>query len=72
MTVEEIKEIIYSVPKPKQWREGQFVFNRVEELYGRVARDVQFIDRIDCFYIDHNINGFLEAVYKRLNNAFNS
>ena len=29
--------------KPKKWRDGQFVFNYIDEKYG-VARSVQFID----------------------------
>ena len=37
---------------PKKWRKGQKVFNVIEELYGNVARDVQFIDGVDCFYDD--------------------
>ena len=37
---------------PKSWRKGQKVFNVIEELYGNVARDVQFIDNVDCFYDD--------------------
>ena len=40
MTIDEIKQEIYNVPIPTNWREGQFVFNRAEELYGKVARDV--------------------------------
>ena len=27
--------------KPKEWRDGQFVFNYIDEMYG-VARYVQF------------------------------
>ena len=67
MTVKEIKELIYGVPIPTHWRHGQFVFNRVETLFGEVAREVQFIDHIDCFYNDTKIDRFLDAVIKRLN-----
>lgn len=50
---------------PKCWRKGQSVFNIVDSKYG-VARDVQFIDGIDCFYNDEEIEPFLIAAYKRL------
>ena len=50
---------------PKCWRKGQSVFNIVDAKYS-VARDVQFIDRIDCFYNDEQIEPFLIAAYKRL------
>ena len=67
ITIKELKELIYSVPIPTQWRHGQFVFNRVEALFGRVAREVQFVDHIDCFYDDTKIDRFLDAVLTRLN-----
>lgn len=55
--------------KPKEWRVGQFVFNYIEEKYGSVAREVQFQDRIDCFYDNDKIKEFVEVVYKRLSNT---
>ena len=67
ITIKELKETIFSTPQPPKWRLGQFVFNRVEELYGEVAREVQFLDRIDCFYDDTKIDRFLDAVLIRLN-----
>ena len=67
MTINEIKQEIYNVPIPTNWREGQFVFNRVEELYGNVAREVQFKDNIDCFYDRNTIDEFLTCVINRLN-----
>ena len=67
MTIDEIKQEIYSVPIPTNWREGQFVFNRAEELYGKVARDVQFIDKVDCYYRNVDIDKFLKRVCIRLN-----
>ena len=66
-TVESLKAQIYSVPIPKDWREGQFVFNRVEELYKDTARKVQFIDNVDCFYLNGEIDRFLTHVVARLN-----
>ena len=67
ITIKELKESIYGVQIPTHWRHGQFVFNRVEELFGEVAREVQFIDHIDCFYDDTKIDRFLDAVLVRLN-----
>ena len=69
ITAKEIKEEIYSVPIPQNWRQGQFVFNRVEELFGDVARKVQFKDHVDCFYNDDMIDNFIDKVCIRLNNA---
>ena len=66
MTLEEFKASIYNVEKPSDWREGQFVFNTIDSLYG-VARTVQFNDEIDCFYDNSKINQFIIACYNRLN-----
>lgn len=52
---------------PKEWRKGQFVFNYVNMKYGDVARDVQFVDKVDCFYRDDLIEDFTKCVWKRLN-----
>ena len=65
MTLEEFKNSIYSIEKPSHWREGQFVFNTIDSLYG-VARIVQFNDGIDCFYDNSKIDRFLNACYNRL------
>jgi len=53
---------------PKNWRKGQKVFNVIEELYGKVARDVQFIDGVDCFYDDRDetINLFIDKCWIRV------
>lgn len=69
VTFEEFIQDIYTKMgnKPKDWRKGQFVFNHIEENYGDVAREVQFQDKIDCFYNDDKIEEFIEACYKRLN-----
>lgn len=48
--------------KPEDWRDGQFVFNYINEKYG-VARYVQFIDGIDCFYCDDKIDQFIDKCY---------
>ena len=61
--------------KPSFIRRGQQVFNSVEALYGsEVARGVQFVDGVDCFHDDSQIEEFLEhayQVYCRLNRAEN-
>lgn len=67
-TLKDLRNTIYSVPIPECWREGQFVFNRAEELFGNIARQVQFEDHIDCFHRNDEIDAFLTAVLKRLNN----
>lgn len=51
--------------RPSWSRKGQFVFNYIDEHYG-VARDVQFLDNIDCFYDDEEIDAFIVASYLRL------
>lgn len=62
MTLEEFKSSIYNVEKPFRWREGQFVFNTIDSLYGAV----QFKDGIDCFYDNSKIDQFINACYNRL------
>lgn len=61
MTAEELKQEIYNwiSNKPKNWREGQAVFNYVDEVYG-VARIAQFKHHVDCFYWDDTIDEFIE------------
>lgn len=68
LSINEFYESIWSALKsaPAKLRKGQAVFNTVEELYGEVARDVQFIDGVDCFYDNSQIDNFLEKVYNRL------
>lgn len=70
MSYEEFITLVWEKVRtyPKDWRKGQSVFNAVEEIFGNVARDVQFIDGVDCFYLDKNIDDFLDCVWKRLNN----
>ena len=51
---------------PNEWRRGQAVFNLVDK-YTSVARNVQFNDKVDCFYNDTEIDHFLECVWNRLN-----
>lgn len=67
MTYDEFKSQIMDRAKgyPPYIRKGQGIFNAVNELTG-VARAVQFEDHIDCFYNDENIDAFLEASWKRV------
>ena len=55
------RETLY---RPTYIRRGQAVFNAVDAIFG-VAREVQFIDGIDCFYDDLQIEAFLDAAYRR-------
>lgn len=67
MTLEEFKADIGKTIEtyPSNWRKGQKVFNFIDEKY-HVARKVQFIDKIDCFYDDSQIEEFINACYKSL------
>ena len=60
---------------PSNWRKGQKAFNAAEEILWEatnyqcnVARGVQFLDHIDCFYDDSKIEEFLDKCYERYNN----
>lgn len=66
ITIEELKKEIQNTPKPNNWRQGQFVFNYIDEVYG-VARIVQFHDGVDCFYDDSKIDEFLIHSIKYIN-----
>ena len=70
MTYEEFINEIYTKVRsyPKGWRRGQKIFNAIEELYGDVARKVQFQDDIDCFYDDSKIDKFIEKAWDKLSN----
>ena len=60
------KEVIDFATKqcPTEWRRGQAVFNYIDQKYN-VARSVQFIDNVDCFYNDEAIDQFILFSYKR-------
>ena len=64
MTYEEFtKQLWEEVDKsPKSWRKGQAVFNVIDEKW-HVARDVQFIDGVDCFYDDKQIDLFIAKAW---------
>lgn len=63
-TPEKISAIIFSYPKPPEWRKGQFVFNTASKLYGdNFVRSVGY----DPFYRDENIKPFITALTEALN-----
>ena len=65
-TYEDVNALIFSVPIPLHWRKGQFVFNRVSELYGdAIARAIGN----DPFYNDKNIKSFINALVEALNKS---
>lgn len=65
MTFEEFKKDIKDGINelPNNWRYGQKVFNYIDAQYG-VARTVQFIDGIDCFYNDDIVDAFVIRSYE--------
>lgn len=67
-TLEELKNEVMTEAqnRPHYIRLGQFVFNYIDSVYG-VARQVQFDDKVDCFYLDKNIDEFLKCSLKRIN-----
>ena len=74
ITREEFNTLIWDKVKqyPKRWREGQKVFNAAEEVLfektneqHNIAREVQFDDRVDCFFDDEKINEFLNKCWVR-------
>lgn len=69
MTFDELnKEVLGAMVdlKPKEWRNGQFVFNYIDAKYG-VARYVQFTEGVDCFYVDEYIDKFIEKAVEVIN-----
>ena len=63
---EELLKEIFDYPRLDYIRKGQHVFNYIDRKYN-VARDVQFLDKIDCFYDDSKIDMFIECAIKRIN-----
>lgn len=64
VTVQEVKDKIFSIQRPSQWRSGQFVFNRASMLYGdNFVRSVGH----DPYYNDENIEPFIEKLTEALN-----
>lgn len=71
MTREEFKKFILEEIKvyPDDWRQGQKIFNYIDEYYG-VARDVQYEDCVDCFFVSTSespiIDEFIDKAYNRI------
>lgn len=67
MTYEEFRNEVLEKANDREHyiRLGQFVFNYIDVKYG-VARAVQFIDGVDCFYCDDLIGEFIICCYKRI------
>ena len=64
-----ITEICSNVDKyNKERRKKKKKLNVIEELYGNVAREVQFIDGVDCFYDDseETINFLIDRCWCRV------
>lgn len=63
-TFEEFRNEIFEALKSKPWwsRDGQFVFNYLDEM--GFARHIQFVEKIDCFYDDTQIDAFINAAYE--------
>lgn len=70
ITLEDFRAEVLSAManKPKEWRDGQFVFNYINEKY-RVARYVQFINGVDCFHNDNDIESFIVKSYETMMSA---
>lgn len=65
LTKEELLKEIFDYPRPDYIRKGQHVFNYIDRKYN-VARDIQFLDKIDCFYDDSKIDTFIGCAIKRI------
>ena len=64
VTPEEVSALIFSYPRPAEWRKGQFVFNTASKLYGdNFVRSVGH----DPYYRDENIKPFINALAEALN-----
>lgn len=66
-TFEEFRDEVLTAMKnkPKDWRDGQFVFNYIDKKYG-VAVFVQLMEGVDCFYNDDKIEEFIKISYETL------
>lgn len=68
MILKELRDEVFTAIKdrPSYIREGQAVFNYIDEVYG-VAREVQFVMGVDCFYDDSRIEQFLYEACESIN-----
>lgn len=58
--VQDIQDYLSSDITP--YRKGQAVFNYIDEKY-QVARLVQYVDKVDCFFNDALIPEFINKAY---------
>lgn len=72
MSFEEFRNTILEGIKeyPKNWRYGQKVFNYIDAQYG-VARNVQLVHGIDCFYRDELVDAFIKCSYNEYSIKYN-
>lgn len=73
ITFEEFNEVVKKDIKslPDNWRYGQKVFNYIDANFLHIARDVQMIDGVDCFYDDSVVDEFIVRSYERIRNLEN-
>ncbi|MGM9530853.1 hypothetical protein [Intestinibacter sp.] len=67
MTVEVVKEFLANFPKPKEWRNGQFVYNILYRIDHTAAEFAQFEQHSDCYYNDDKIDDFIKYWTKKVN-----
>ena len=65
MTLEEFRTDVLTAMqnKPKEWRDGQFVFNYIDKHYG-AARYVQLFEGVSPFYNDEKIETFITKCFE--------
>ena len=64
MTLEEFRDDVLTAMKnkPESLRDGQFVFNYINEKYGGVSLN-NYISLVDCYYNDKNIDAFINECF---------
>lgn len=69
MTLEEFNVRVMRDIKslPYNWRYGQKIFNYIDANFNHIARDVQTIDGVDCFYDDDAVDDFIIKSWHRYN-----
>lgn len=64
MTLEEFRDDVLTAMKnkPESWRDGQFVFNYIDDKYGGIRQALQ-ISNVDCYNNDKHIDEFINACF---------
>jgi hypothetical protein len=67
MTLEEFRDDVLTAMKnkPESWRDGQFVFNYIDNMYGGIRQALQ-ISNVDCYNNDKHIDEFINACFSYL------